>query len=632
MRIFDENAMPPPAALAGKTLHVRTKSVPSFSTVQIGAAKAAAVAAGALPGAVAGNKKVLGEVNTNLKLAQSAKDDSVLGKKAVNVNLVKPSAPLARPASRPSTAKSFSTLSVPNTLPLKEQIPLPAVPLQEPARKLVVKKSTKVLKDVETVQAAVPAGQSVLTSEARANEPALEAVPIPASVESVLVETAQSQDVPVRNNVDIAILPSQTTTTSAQSHIPSNFQSEKEYILHLETQASQLATRLSEVEAERVVQSQAESTFNALQQQSLQPYAMRAPASAQQYYDQEHELDFYEEDDYTTACSIGLRGGSIGGLTTILVPPHTEESCDEIRAGKMYIEDSRPVEEIDDEAWDTSMVAEYSEEIFRYMRTLEDRMLPNPRYMDQQTEIQWSMRAVLVDWVVQVHQRFNLLPETLFLAVNYIDRFLTHKVVSLGKLQLVGATALFIAAKFEEVNCPTLNEVIFMVDGGYTVDELLKAERFMLSMLQFDLGWPGPMSFLRRISKADDYDLETRTLAKYFLEVTLMDERFVGCPPSFLAAGAHCMARLMLCKGDWSMAHVGYAEYTYNELRQLLHGIFECCENPQKHHLSVYEKYTEKRYKRASIFVAGEMAKGFSLHPRAIRNSLANGMGAPIMR
>jgi hypothetical protein len=90
-----------------------------------------------------------------------------------------------------------------------------------------------------------------------------------------------------------------------------------------------------------------------------------------------------------------------------------------------------------------------------------------------------------------------------------------------------------------------------MVDGAYTADEVLKAERFMLSMLQFELGWPGPMSFLRRISKADDYDLETRTLAKYFLEITVMDERFVSCAPSFLAAAAHCLARFMLKKGDW---------------------------------------------------------------------------------
>ena len=161
------------------------------------------------------------------------------------------------------------------------------------------------------------------------------------------------------------------------------------------------------------------------------------------------------------------------------------------------------------------------------------------------------MRSILMDWIVQVHQRFGLLPETLFLTANYVDRFLSAKVVSLNKLQLVGATALFVASKYEEINCPSVSEIEYMVDRGYSVEEILKAERFMLSMLQFELGWPGPMSFLRRISKADDYDLETRTLAKYFLEVTIMDECFLGCPPSFLAAGAHCLSRQLLNKGSW---------------------------------------------------------------------------------
>src|SRR5437667_12829707 len=129
-------------------------------------------------------------------------------------------------------------------------------------------------------------------------------------------------------------------------------------------------------------------------------------------------------------------------------------------------------------------------------------MLPNAHYMDNQHEIQWSMRAVLIDWLVQVHHRFNLLPETLFLCVNYIDRFLPCKVVSLGKLQLVGATAMFIAAKYEEINCPSVQEIVYMVDGGYTIDEILKAERVMLTMLQFELGGRDPMSVFLRITSA----------------------------------------------------------------------------------------------------------------------------------
>jgi hypothetical protein len=271
----------------------------------------------------------------------------------------------------------------------------------------------------------------------------------------------------------------------------------------------------------------------------------------EEYWDEEDDEN-YDEEGYVTARSFRSRGdNTTSGATTVLFPQMNQRARKEIAAAKQLVEATRSPEEVEDESYDTSMVAEYGEEIFDYMKQLEVKMLPNAHYMDNQHEIQWSMRSVLMDWLVQVHLRFNLLPETLFLTVNYIDRFLSCKVVSLGKLQLVGATAIFIAAKYEEINCPSVQEIVYMVDGGYSVDEVLKAERFMLTMLQFELGWPGPMSFLRRISKADDYDLETRTLAKYFLEVTLMDERFIGSPPSFTAAASHCLARVMLRKGTW---------------------------------------------------------------------------------
>ena len=109
---------------------------------------------------------------------------------------------------------------------------------------------------------------------------------------------------------------------------------------------------------------------------------------------------------------------------------------------------------------------------------------------------------------------------------------------------------MFIAAKFEEINCPSVQEIEYMVGGTYSAARIIEAERLMLYVLRFELGYPGPMSFLRRISKADDYDLEIRTLAKYLLEITIMDERFVSSPASFLAAGAHCLARLLL-GGNW---------------------------------------------------------------------------------
>ena len=64
------------------------------------------------------------------------------------------------------------------------------------------------------------------------------------------------------------------------------------------------------------------------------------------------------------------------------------------------------------------------------------------------------MRTTLIDWLLQVHLRYHMLPETLWIAVNLVDRFLSVRVVSLIKLQLVGVTAMFIAAKYEEILAP----------------------------------------------------------------------------------------------------------------------------------------------------------------------------------
>lgn len=264
---------------------------------------------------------------------------------------------------------------------------------------------------------------------------------------------------------------------------------------------------------------------------------------------------------------------------------------------------SEKLDEEDEDTYDVSMVAEYSPEIFNYLHGLEIKLRPNARYMEFQTELKWNMRSILIDWLVQVHSRFNLLPETLFLTVNYIDRFLSKRKVSLSRFQLVGAVALFIAAKYEEINCPSVQEIAYMVDHAYTVEDILRAERFMIDVLEFEMGWPGPMSFLRRTSKADDYDFETRTLAKYFLEITVMDYRFVASPPSWLAAASHFLSRLLLNRGDWTAAHVYYSGYTAEQLKPAALTLLDACRNPEEHHKSIYEKYQERRYRRSSLFV-----------------------------
>jgi hypothetical protein len=177
--------------------------------------------------------------------------------------------------------------------------------------------------------------------------------------------------------------------------------------------------------------------------------------------------------------------------------------------------------------------------------------MPSPDYMSGQHEITWAMRQTLVDWLLQVHLRYHMLPETLWIAVNIVDRFLTKRVVSLVKLQLVGVTAMFVAAKYEEILAPSVKEFIFMTENGYTREEILKGERIMLQTLDFKVShYCSPYSWMRKISKADDYDIQTRTLSKFLTEVTLLDYRFLRVKPSLVAAVGMYTARTML-GGDW---------------------------------------------------------------------------------
>lgn len=207
---------------------------------------------------------------------------------------------------------------------------------------------------------------------------------------------------------------------------------------------------------------------------------------------------------------------------------------------------------IEEDDWDDPlMVAEYATEIFEYLRDLECRSIPNPQYMSHQDDLEWKTRGILIDWLIEVHTRFHLLPETLFLAVNIIDRFLSEKVVQLDRLQLVGITAMFIASKYEEVLSPHVENFKRITDNGFSEAEILSAERFLLSTLNYDLSYPNPMNFLRRVSKADNYDIQSRTIGKYLMEISLLDHRFMAYRPSHCAAASMYLARMMLDRGPW---------------------------------------------------------------------------------
>ncbi|POY74741.1 hypothetical protein BMF94_2217 [Rhodotorula taiwanensis] len=253
-----------------------------------------------------------------------------------------------------------------------------------------------------------------------------------------------------------------------------------------------------------------------------------------------------------------------------------EEADDDVEGPRMSKWETEVEGRAKDEGWedldegdedDPLMVSTYVVEVYEYLRELELTTMPDPDYMSKQNEVTWKMRGILVDWLVEIHTKFRLLPETIFLAVNIIDRFLSVRVVSIVKFQLVGVTALFIAAKYEEVVCPSVQNFLYMTDGGYTDEEILKAERYILGIIEFNLSYPNPINFLRRVSKADGYDIHSRTMAKYLMEISIVDHKFMSTPPSLIAAAATWLARRVLNSGPWDANLVHYSGYAEDELK-----------------------------------------------------------------
>lgn len=130
-----------------------------------------------------------------------------------------------------------------------------------------------------------------------------------------------------------------------------------------------------------------------------------------------------------------------------------------------FIASSGRVRDIDDST-DPLLVTAYVKQMYAYYRVEEHRAVVGP-YLQSQREINARMRAILVDWLCEVHHKWRLHPETLFLTVNILDRYLAKKEVTKKTLQLVGSCALFIASKYEEIYPTPIGDLVYVCDGAY---------------------------------------------------------------------------------------------------------------------------------------------------------------------
>jgi len=215
---------------------------------------------------------------------------------------------------------------------------------------------------------------------------------------------------------------------------------------------------------------------------------------------------------------------------------------------------------------DPLMVTDYIDDLYEYYKRAEVSRAPT-LYMHTQKDINARMRAILVDWLVEVHMKFALASPTLHLCIHLIDSYCSKHNVRRCRLQLVGVSAFLIASKYEEIYPPEVKECVYITDHAYTRDEVLEMERVLLEHFQYNVSAPTNYHFVvrgLRLAGVTDLTSTTANRAVYFCERCLQEHSMLAFRPSLLAAAA---VYLSLCTegrahewGEDLVLGLGYTE------------------------------------------------------------------------
>ncbi|XP_074562039.1 cyclin-A1-4-like [Curcuma longa] len=245
-------------------------------------------------------------------------------------------------------------------------------------------------------------------------------------------------------------------------------------------------------------------------------------------------------------------------------------------------------------------------DIYRNLRNAETKKRPSIDFMETiQKDINAKMRSILIEWLVEVAEEYHMVPDTLYLTVNYIDRYLSGNEINRQELQLLGVACMLIAAKYEEICAPEVEDLCYMTDNTYSIDELLQMESKVLNYLKFELTVPTTKCFLRRFVRAAQGSNELPTLqleflASYVAELSLLEYSMLRYAPSLVAASAVFLAKFILqpTKTPWNATLSHYTLYKPSELSdciKALHGLL--CTSTGNGLPAIREKYSQHKYK-----------------------------------
>lgn len=248
-------------------------------------------------------------------------------------------------------------------------------------------------------------------------------------------------------------------------------------------------------------------------------------------------------------------------------------------------------------------VSEYKDDILSFYMKSEKTYFIDYDYMRNQHDINEKMREILIDWLIDVHIKFKLLHETLFLTVNIIDRYLSIVDVNRKNLQLVGVAALFIACKYEEIYPPELRHFTYITDNAYDQKQVLQMENNILNKLKFDITIPSSLRYLELFTQYFNFSDQELLLSKYLLELSLVNYKSIIYSPGELAASTICIAGRLLNKKFNHKPLFDFCLYDNNTVANCAKYIYGLLLNKSDNNKmkkvsikAVYTKYSNKKY------------------------------------
>lgn len=227
-----------------------------------------------------------------------------------------------------------------------------------------------------------------------------------------------------------------------------------------------------------------------------------------------------------------------------------------------------------------SFISEYFDEIYQNMLLDEIKFYQkiNSDYLSNQPKINIKMRAILVDWIIDIHNHYNFEQKTLFNTIYIIDAYLSKNIIETKNFQLLGLSSLLISCKENEIKYPNLNIFVRMADNAYNAKQIINMEKKIMKCLDFGFLGPTCDEFFDINAEYFNFTEKQKFFGKYFLDSSLIDYNFIQYKPSTIGI-ACCYIVMKFFKLDDINSILNNTNYDIKDIKNCSYEVWLLVEN-----------------------------------------------------